>query len=142
MRSPAKKAMVYPFQLHLPLFRKRQVFVNLSPGDITELSGTVTSSISTTLSAHVPSPDDDAVPFGVPGVVVVDASGVEPGGVAVGRDKPTFVGGRVEVVKGTGISVEGCCAILTQADRVRLASRMNIQNFFMQRFYLAKMKRF
>jgi hypothetical protein len=37
-------------------------------------------------------------------------------------------------VKGTGISVDGCCAILTQADRVRLTSRMDIQIFFMQRF--------
>src|SRR5215216_5897767 len=79
MRSPAKKAIVYPLQLHLPLFIKRQVLVNFSPADIRVLSGTVTSSSITALSwqgsVAVPVSADSVAP-GVPGVVVPGGSGV------------------------------------------------------------------
>jgi hypothetical protein len=72
------------------------------------------------------------VPFGVPGVVIVDESGVEAEAVSVGRDKPGLVGGRVEVMKtdlvGAGISSE----TLMQEPRLRLVSRINIQIFFMR----------
>ena len=44
---------------------------------------------------------------------VVDGSGVEVGGISVGRDKPGLVGGRVEVTKrgaaGAGVAAGGCC---------------------------------
>src|SRR5215207_1557022 len=137
MRSPATKAMVYPVQLHLPLFRKRHVLVNFCPFAIWVLSGTVTSSIITALSWQEPAvaPSATAVPppDGVPGVVVVDSSGVEGSGVSVGRDKPGRVGGRVEVTKsgaaGAGVSSE----TLIQEPRMRLVSRINIQIFFMPR---------
>jgi hypothetical protein len=64
----------------------------------------------------------DSVP--VPsGVVVVNASGVEVGGISVGRDKPGLVGGRVEVTKsgaaGAGVSSE----TFTHAPRPRHVSR-------------------
>src|SRR6058998_341842 len=78
MRSPATKEMVYPLHLHLPLFMKRQVLVNFAPRIIWVLSGTVTSSSSTALSLHDPAADVVA-----PGVVVVDASEVEVGGISV-----------------------------------------------------------
>jgi hypothetical protein len=72
----------------------------------------------------------------VPGVVVVDASGVEVGGISVGRDKPGFVGGRVDVMKtdlvGAGVSSE----TLTQEPRLRLVSRINIHRIGSQIFFI------
>ena len=80
------------------------------------------------------------VPFGVPGVAVVDGSGVDGAAVSVGRDKPGLVGGRVEVTKtglvGAGVSSE----TLMQEPRLRLRMESNIQIFFIQGFYFAKIK--
>src|SRR6185503_3227932 len=132
IRSPATNAIVYPLQLHLPVFAKRQVFVNFSPRGMTALSGMVTSSRSTAASLQVV--PADAVPAGA--VDVVDASGVEEGGIAVGRDKPGLVDGRVEVTKrgaaGAGVSSE----TLIHAPRLRQVSRRTIQIFFMARLYI------
>jgi hypothetical protein len=61
---------------------------------------------------------------------VVDAPGVPVGGRSVGRDKPGFVAGRVEVMKRGGAEVAACCETLIQAARLRLPSRINIQIFF------------
>lgn len=90
---------------------------------MTVLSGTVTSSIITALSLQAPVlVDADSVP-GVPGVVVVPASGVVVDGVSVGRDTLWWVGGRVDVIKRTGVSVAGGAAILMQ-DANKKASRI------------------
>jgi len=67
----------------------------------------------------------------VPGVVV-EASDVADTGVAVGRDKPARVGGRVEVTNGSGVLVVDCGTILAQEARNRLPARMQIQILFMQ----------
>jgi hypothetical protein len=64
-------------------------------------------------------------------VIVVNGSGVVVDGVAVGRDKPCRVGGRVEVTKRGGASVEGSGASLMQDVRTKMANRMNILIFFM-----------
>ena len=68
---------------------------------------------------------------GVPGVVVIDSSGVAVDGISVGRGKPSFVGGRVEVMKraavGRGVSSE----IVMQELRFKAVRRINIQIFFM-----------
>ena len=122
--------------MHLPVFIKRQVLVNFPPRGMRELSGTVTSSRSTALSLHEPASEADAVP---PGVVVVDESGVEAvevGGTSVGKDKPGLVGGRVEVTKAGGADIAVSCETLMQEPRLKLVSRMSIQIFFIQRFYL------
>jgi hypothetical protein len=124
--------MVYPLQLHLPVFIKRQVLVNLPPRGITALSGTVTSSRSTALSWQEPAAEGEAVP---PGVVVVEASGVEAvevGGTSVGSDNPGLVGGRVEVTKAGGTTVLGSSETLMQAPMLRLVSRTRIQIFFIR----------
>src|SRR5215207_7339850 len=131
MRSPAKNEMVYPLQLHLPVFAKRHVLVNFSPRCMTALSGIVTSSRSTAASLQA------ALLDGVPvvAVEVVEASGVKVGGTAVGTDKPGLVGGRVDVTKrgaaGAGVSPE----TLTHAPRLRHVSRRSMQVFFMARLY-------
>jgi hypothetical protein len=111
----------------------RQVFVNVCPRDMTELSGTVTSEIIAALSLHAPVVDVDVVPSGrgVPGVVVVDASGVDVGRVAVGSARPDFVGGRVEVMKRGGGSVTGSCAILMHEEDARTMSNAMVPIFFM-----------
>jgi hypothetical protein len=115
---------------------KRQVFVNFSPRVMSALSGTVTSSRRTALSLH-----DVVAVDGVPsGVVVVDGSDVEVGGMSVGRDKPGRVGGRVEVTKigtaGAGVSSE----TLTHEPRLRLAIRSNIQILFMWGLYIEMLR--
>jgi hypothetical protein len=119
---------------------KRHVFVNFTPLDIGALSGTVTSAIIKALSSQVPPEDAPAgtgvpVPLGVPGVVVVEASGVVVDGVSVGRDKPGCVGGRVEVTKigavATGVSSE----TVMQEPRLRLSMESHIQIFFIPGFY-------
>ena len=109
---------------------KRQVFVNVWPLVMTVLSGMVTSAIMAALSLHAPVEDVDAVPS-AGGVVVVAASGVELGGVAVGSDSPDFVGGRVEVTKRGGASVAACCSTLMHEDNVRTVISPMIQIFFM-----------
>jgi hypothetical protein len=98
----------------------------------------VTSSTNTALSLHAPVVD--AVPFGVPGVVVVDASRVEVGGISVGRDKPDLVGTRVDVTNRGGASVTGSCATLIQDDNIKDRSRIDIQIFFIERFYFEKIR--
>ena len=122
---------------------KRQVFVNVCPGDICVSSGTVTSAIIRALSWQVPAEDAPAVvavsaPPGVPGVVLVDESGVDGEGVSVSRDKPGLVGGRVDVMKidlvGAGVSSE----TLMHEPRLRLMRESNIQIFFIQGFYMEK----
>lgn len=124
---------------------KRHVFVKFSPLDIGALSGTVTSAIMSALSSQsLPedAPVAKAVPVlpGVPGVVVVDESGVDGGGVSVGKAKPGLVGGRVDVTKialvGTGVSSENVMHEL----RLRLVSRSNVQIFFISGFYLGNMR--
>jgi hypothetical protein len=97
---------------------------------MTVLSGTVTSAIIAALSLHAPVEDVDAVPPGVPGVVVVDASSVDADGVSVSSDRPAFVGGRVEVTNRIGVSVAGSGAIFMHDDRLKAISRMNIRVFF------------
>lgn len=81
------------------------------------------------------------MPLGVLGVVVVGGEGV-----SVGRDKPGFVGGSVEVTKtdlvGAGVSSE----TLMQEVRLIVVSRSNIhrvgiQIFFIARFYLGIIKK-
>jgi hypothetical protein len=67
-----------------------------------------------------------------PGVIVVEASGVAVSGVAVDRDMPGRVGGRVEVTKLSGVRVAICGARLTQDARNRLPARMHVQSLFMQ----------
>jgi hypothetical protein len=59
----------------------------------------------------------DVVPAGVPGVVVVDASGVEAG-VSIGTDKPGFVGGSVEVTKRAAVGAGVFSETLMHADAV------------------------
>ena len=90
---------------------------------------------------HVPPEvpaDAVSLPAGVPGVVVVDASGVDAGGVSVGRDKPGRVGGRVDVMKidlvGAGVSSE----TLMHEPRLRLMMESKIQIFFITRILLGK----
>lgn len=126
--------MVYPLQLHLPVFIKRQVLVNFSPRAISALSGTVTSSSSTALSVQEVA-DVEAVPV-LPGVVVVEGSGVEVGGISVGKDKAGRVGGRVEVTKtgatGAGVSSE----TVTQELRVSPAIKRDIHNLFIRKLYM------
>ena len=126
--------MVYPLQLHLPVFIKRQVLVNFSPRVIRALSGTVTSSRSAALSVQE-GVAVEAVPV-LPGVVVVDGSGVEVGGRAVGKDRAGRVGGRVEVTKtgasGAGVSSE----TVMQAARLRLAMKRKIQILFIRKLYM------
>lgn len=106
------------------------------------LSGTVTSAIIKAPSSQAlpeDAPVETAVPvsLGVPGVVVVDESGVDGEGVSVGRDKPGLVGGRVDVMKtdlvGAGVSSE----TLMHEPRLRLMRESNIQIFFIQGFYFA-----
>jgi hypothetical protein len=77
----------------------------------------------------------------VPGVTVIDGSLVAAVGVVVGRDKPGRVGGRVEVTKRGAAAVDGPGAILTQAARRNVASRMQIRFFFICRFYFEIMRR-
>jgi hypothetical protein len=81
-----------------------------------------------------------SLPLGVPGVVVVDGSGVDGEGVSVGRDKPGLVGGRVDVMKtdlvGAGVSSE----TLMHEPRLRLMMESNIQIFCMRGFYFGKIK--
>ena len=79
----------------------------------------------------------EAVP---PGVVVVDVSGVDVGEIAVGRDKPGLVGGRVEVTKrgasGAGVSSE----TLMQELRLRVVIRRSIQILFIWKLYTSIIK--
>ena len=71
-----------------------------------------------------------------PGVVVVDGSGVEVGGMSVGKTNAGRVGGRVEVTKtgatGAGVSSE----TVTQEPRLRLAMIRNMQIFFIRKLYI------
>jgi hypothetical protein len=116
---------------------KRHVLVNVCPFDIWVSSGTVTSAIIRAPSWQAPPEDAPAVTVvsgrpGVPGVPVIDGSGVPVGRTSVGRETPGLVGGRVDVtnraVEGAGVSWE----TLTQEPRLRLVSRSNIQIFFME----------
>jgi hypothetical protein len=89
------------------------------------------------------SPSEAAVPvpLGVPGVPVVEASGIAVDGVCVGRDNPTPVGGRVEVTKkdtvGNGVSSE----TFMQEPKLRLSTVSNIQVFFIGGFYIVNINR-
>jgi hypothetical protein len=103
---------------------------------MTVLSGTVTSSIITALSVHEPAVEYiPAVPSGVLGVVV-EASGVDVAGVAVGKEKLIFVGGNVEVTKRDGVGGSACWEILRQELRLRQMSRVRIQIFFITEILL------
>src|SRR6266508_6881672 len=96
MRSPATQEMVYPLHLHLPLFMKCHVLVNFMPRDMRALSGTVTSSTITALSLQEFATDCvPAVPFGVPGVIVVETSAVEVGRTSVGSFYPDSVTSKI-----------------------------------------------
>jgi hypothetical protein len=108
---------------------------------MTALSGTVTSSRRMALSWHEPAADVvPEVPSGVPGVVVVDPSGVDVSETSVDRAKPGFVGGRVDVTKRAGAEVGVSCETVIQEPRLRLVSRSKIQVFFMQKFYFEIIK--
>jgi hypothetical protein len=78
--------------------------------------------------------------LGVPGVVVMDESGVDGEGVSLGRDKPGRVGGRVDVMKidlvGAGVPSE----TLIQEPRPRPRMESNIQIFFIRGFYLGNIR--
>jgi hypothetical protein len=74
----------------------------------------------------------------VSGVIVVDASGVEVGGTSVGRDKPGFVGGSVDVTKRGAAVFAASCETLTQEPRLKLVSRITIQIFFIKGILLGK----
>jgi hypothetical protein len=76
-----------------------------------------------------------AVPSGVPGVVLVDSSDVEVG-VSVGADKPGFVGGSVAVLKRTAVGAGVTSETLMQEARLRVTTRVSVQIFFIQKFYL------
>jgi hypothetical protein len=75
---------------------------------------------------------------GVPGVVVVDESGVDGDGVSVGNDKPGLVGGRVDVTKTDLVEAGVSSETLIQEPRLMLTSRSNIQIFFIPGFYFEK----
>jgi hypothetical protein len=75
-------------------------------------------------------PGVDAVD--VTGVSVVDGSGVEVAGVAVGRDKPGRVGGRVEVINGSGVLAGIWGATLTQDARTSPASIKHVRKNLMK----------
>jgi len=62
----------------------------------------------------------------------MDESGVDVGGMSVGRDRPGLVGGRVEVTKAGGADVSVSWETLMQEPRLRLVSRIKIQNFFIR----------
>jgi hypothetical protein len=95
--------------------------------------------MSKALSWHGPTADVvPAVPSGVPGVVVVDASGVEVSGMSVGKAKPGFVGGKVDVTKRGAAVFAASCETLTHEPRLRLVSRSNIQIFFIREILLGK----
>jgi hypothetical protein len=64
--------------------------------------------------------------------------GVPVGGTAVGRVKPCFVGGRVEVTKRGGASGGVSSATVTQEVRMKMVRRVMVQIFFMGRFYLIR----
>jgi hypothetical protein len=81
--------------------------------------------------------DVDAVVC-IPGVVVVDASGVEGNGVSVGRAKPDFVGGRVEVTNGGGASVAFSGETVMHEEVVRTIRSARVQSFFMDTILLCK----
>jgi hypothetical protein len=81
--------------------------------------------------------DIDAV-TSAPGVVVVDGSGVEVSGVSVGRAKPDFVGGRVEVTNGGGASVAFSGETVMQEEVVRTIRSARVQSFFMDKILLCK----
>jgi hypothetical protein len=105
----------------------------------------VTSSIITALSWHDPLAawvEPGVVAVVVPGVVVVDGSGVEVSAVAVGRARPGRVGGRVEVTKRTGVSVAVWGTTFTLEARTRLTSRIDIRINFMLRFYFGMLRPF
>jgi hypothetical protein len=105
----------------------------------------VTSSIITALSWQAPPAagvEPGVVAVVVPGVVVIDGSGVDVSAVAVGRDRPGRVGGSVEVTKGTGVRVAAWGTTFTHEARTRLASRIDMRISFMQRFYFGILKPF
>jgi hypothetical protein len=62
---------------------------------------------------------------------VVDVSGVEVSGISVGRDKPTLVGGRVEVTKRTAVGAAVSSETVMQEPRLKAARRINVQIFVM-----------
>jgi hypothetical protein len=71
------------------------------------------------------------VPLGVPGVVVVDASGVNVREISVGRDRLTLVGGRVEVTNRAAVGAGVFSESVMQELSPRAARRIKIQVFFM-----------
>jgi hypothetical protein len=106
----------------------------------------VTSAIIRALSWQAPLDDAPAVvavcvPPGVPGVVVVDESGVDGEGVSVGRDKPGFVGGRVDVMKIGAVETGVSSDTVMQEPKLRLSRATKIQIFFIERFYCAKIRK-
>ena len=83
------------------------------------LSGIVTSSTKTALSLHL----TEDVELGV------NASEVGVDGIGVGKVKPCFVGGRVEVTKRGGASgVTDSCETLTQDVSIKTNKKV-IENF-------------
>ena len=60
--------------------------------------------------------------------------------MSVGRDKPGRVGGSVEVTNAGGAAVCTSCDSFTQEPRLRLMSSIQVQIFFIERFYLGNIK--
>ena len=84
-----------------------------------------------------------AGPFnGRSGGIAWDGRSLLVSAVAVGRDRPGRVGGRVEVTKRTGVRVATWGTTFTHEARTRLASRIDIRSDFMQRFYFGMLKPF
>jgi hypothetical protein len=104
----------------------------------------VTSAIIRALSVQAPADADVetavSLPPGVPGVSVVDASGVDGEGVSVGRDKPGLVGGRVDVMKTDRVGVGVSSEISMHEASARAMSSITVQILFMERFYRENMK--
>jgi hypothetical protein len=65
----------------------------------------------------------------VPGIVVVDGSGVEVEGVSVAKDKPGLVGGRVEVTKTDLVAAGVSSETVMHEPRLRHRMESNIQIF-------------
>jgi hypothetical protein len=62
---------------------------------------------------------------------VVDASGVKVREISVGKDRPTLVGGRVEVTNRAAVGAGVSSETVMQAVRLKAARRINIRVFFM-----------
>jgi hypothetical protein len=68
----------------------------------------------------------------------MDASGVKVSEISVGRDKLSFVGGRVDVTKGTAVGAAVFFETVMQELRLKVTRRINVQIFFMAEILIGK----